>query len=161
LANVDTGNGSVGLAPGTTHSSLESIGTSARQHLVDPDDVVRVCADTKMETFLSGDLDQVPMGGDVSLRSRKPATSLWRLCLHDVAAPPLIHPTKQYRRRDSLVGADTGSLESLGAQLFILVGNQVDAQGELVDVRTLSAKVEDADLGIRYTTVEPRLGVRL
>jgi hypothetical protein len=37
----------------------------------------------------------------------------------------------------------------------------VDAQGELVDVRTLPAKVEDTDLGVRYTTVEPRLGVRL
>jgi hypothetical protein len=45
--------------------------------------------------------------------------------------------------------------------LFILIGNQVDAQGKLVDVRTLSAKVEDTDLGIRYTTVESRLGVRL
>ena len=27
LANVDTGNGSVGLTPGTTHTSLQSIGT--------------------------------------------------------------------------------------------------------------------------------------
>jgi hypothetical protein len=74
---------------------------------------------------------------------------------------PLKHPTKRYRTSNSLVGADTGSLEGLGAQLFILVGNQVDAQGELVDVRTLSAKIEDSDLGIRYTTVEPRLGIRL
>jgi hypothetical protein len=71
LANVDTGNGSVGLAPGTTHSSLQSIGTGARQHLVDTDDVVGVGADTEMETFLSGDLDQVPMRDDVS---RAPVT---------------------------------------------------------------------------------------
>jgi hypothetical protein len=61
LANVDTGNSSVGLAPSTTHSSLQSIGTGARQHLVDSDDVVRVGADTEMETFLSGNLDQVPV----------------------------------------------------------------------------------------------------
>jgi hypothetical protein len=59
LTNVDTGNSSVGLAPSTTHSSLQSIGTGARQHLVDSDDMVRMGADAEMETFLSGDLDQV------------------------------------------------------------------------------------------------------
>jgi hypothetical protein len=59
LTNVDTGNSSIGLTPGTTHSSLQSIGTGARQHLVDSDDMVRVGADTEMETFLSGNLDQV------------------------------------------------------------------------------------------------------
>lgn len=37
----------------------------------------------------------------------------------------------------------------------------MDAEGELVDVRTLSAKIEDADLGVRDTTVKPRLWVRL
>jgi hypothetical protein len=119
LTNVDTGNSSVGLAPSTTHSSLQSIGTSTRQHLVDSDDVVGMGTDTEMETFLSGNLDQV------------------------------------------LVGTNTGSLKSLRAQLLILVGNQVDAQWELIDVCTLSAQVEDSDLGIRDTTVEPRLRVRL
>jgi hypothetical protein len=44
---------------------------------------------------------------------------------------------------NSLVGANTSSFQSLRAQLFILVGDQVDAEGELVDVRTLSAKIED------------------
>lgn len=62
LANVDTGNETVGLSESTTHSSLKSIGTSARQHLVDTDDVVRVGADTEMERFLSGGLHEVPMG---------------------------------------------------------------------------------------------------
>jgi hypothetical protein len=60
LANVDTSNSSIGLAPSTTHSCLQSIGTSARQHLVDTDDMVWVGADTEMETFLSGNFDQVP-----------------------------------------------------------------------------------------------------
>jgi hypothetical protein len=59
LTNVDTGNGSVRLTPGTTHTSLKSIGTGARQHLVDTDDVVWVSADTEMEGFLSGSLDHV------------------------------------------------------------------------------------------------------
>jgi hypothetical protein len=64
LANVHTGNQTVGLAESTTHAGLQSIGTSARQHLVDTDDVVRVGADTEMETFLSGCLDHVLVGAD-------------------------------------------------------------------------------------------------
>ncbi len=119
LTDVDTGNGSVGLAPGTTHTSLQSIGTGARQHLVDTDDVVGVSANAEVETFLSGKLDEV------------------------------------------LVGADTGGLEGLGAQLLILVGDEVDAEREVVDGRALSAKIEDADLGVRDTTVEAGLGIRL
>ena len=30
----------------------------------------------------------------------------------------------------------------------------MDAQGEFIDVRALAAEIEDADLGIRDTTVE-------
>lgn len=37
----------------------------------------------------------------------------------------------------------------------------MDAAGEFVDVRALAAEVEDADLGIGYTTIEPRLRVWL
>jgi hypothetical protein len=117
LTNVDTSDKTVGLAESTTHTRLQSIGTSARQHLVDTDDVVWVDADTEMETFLSGYLDEV------------------------------------------LVGANTGSFESLGGQLLVLVGDQVDAEREVVYIGLLATKVEDADLGIRYTTVEPALGV--
>ena len=119
LANVDTGNSAVGLAKGTTHTSLQSIGTGARQHLVDTDDVEGVGADTQVETLLATVLDEV------------------------------------------LVGADTGSLEGLGGQLLILVGDEVDAEREVVDVSLLAAKIEDADLGVGDTTVEARLGVRL
>ena len=61
----------------------------------------------------------------------------------------------------SLVGANTGSLQSLGAQLFILVGDHVDAERELVDVRLLSAKIEDTDLWVGDTTVESGLRVWL
>jgi hypothetical protein len=43
----------------------------------------------------------------------------------------------------SLVGANTSSFQSLGAQLFILVRDQVNAERELVDVRTLSAEIKD------------------
>lgn len=119
LANVDTGNSAVGLSESTTHTSLQSIGTGARQHLVDTDDVEGVSTDSEVETLLTGVLDQV------------------------------------------LVGANTGGLESLRAQLLILVGDEVDAEREVIDVGTLSAQVEDSNLGVGYTTVEARLGIRL
>ena len=60
-----------------------------------------------------------------------------------------------------LVGADTGGLEGFGAQLLVLVGDQVDAERELVDVGTLASEIEDADLGVGYTTVEAGLRVWL
>jgi hypothetical protein len=42
LTDVDASNGSVGLTPGTTHTSLKPIRSGTRQHLVDTDDVERV-----------------------------------------------------------------------------------------------------------------------
>ena len=64
LADVHTGNETIWLAEGTTHTSLQSIGTSARQHLVDTDDMVGVGTDTEVETFLSGVLDHVLVGAN-------------------------------------------------------------------------------------------------
>lgn len=117
LTDVDTSDEAVGLSESTTHTRLQSIGTSARQHLVDTDDMVGVDADTQVETFLSGDLDEV------------------------------------------LVGANTGGFEGLGGQLLVLVGDEMDAEREVVYIGLLATEVEDADLSIGYTTVEPALGV--
>jgi len=119
LTNVDTGDGTLGLAESTTHTSLQSIGTGARKHLVDADDVVGVGANAQVETFLAGILDKV------------------------------------------LVGADTSGFKGLRAQLLILVGDEVDAKREVIDGGALAAQIVDLDLGVRHTTVEPRLGVRL
>ena len=55
-----------------------------------------------------------------------------------------------------LVGADTGGLKSFGAQLFVLVGDEVNAEREVIDGRTLSAKIEDTDLCIPPFSV-PRI----
>lgn len=60
-----------------------------------------------------------------------------------------------------LVGANTGSLEGLRGDLLILVGDEVNAEGELVDTGLLAAKIEDANLGVGHTAVEARLRVRL
>lgn len=64
-------------------------------------------------------------------------------------------------RWDVLVGANTGSLEGLRGDLLILVGDEVNAEGELVDVGLLATEIEDANLGVGDTTVEARLRVRL
>lgn len=111
LANVDTGDSAVGLTPGTTHTGLQSIGTSARQHLVDTDDVVRVGTDAQVEGILATRLDHV------------------------------------------LVGANTGGFKSLGTQLLVLVGDEVDAERELIDTSTLAAEIEDANLRLSSPSV--------
>ena len=64
LANVDAGDLAVRLAEGAAHARLQAIGTGARQHLVDADDVVRVGAHAQVEAFLAGDLDEVLVGAD-------------------------------------------------------------------------------------------------
>jgi len=112
-----------------------------------------------METFLSGNLDQVPIKNMLVSMSHLPSHMYFAmkslLFVHSNAPP------YQLSWDHSLVGANTGSLKSFGTQLFVLVGNHVDTERELIDIRTLSAKVEDTNLGIRYTTVEPGLWVRL
>jgi hypothetical protein len=87
-------------------------------------------------------------------------------------------PSLDFSILNSLVGADTGSFEGFRAQLFVLVGDHVDAEREFVDIGALSAEIEDSvfwldpaflleslcilpDLSIGHTTVEPRLGVGL
>jgi len=66
LANVDTSDGSVRFAPGTSHTGLQSISTSTRQHLVDTDDVEGVDSDSQMESILSGGLGDVLVCADTS-----------------------------------------------------------------------------------------------
>lgn len=65
------------------------------------------------------------------------------------------------RESNVLVGANTGGFESLGAQLLILVRDEVDTAREVVDMGLLATKIEDSNLGIRDTTVEPGLRIRL
>ena len=52
-ANVDTGRLTESLTVGVAHTSLKSISTGAREHLVDADDVPRVHSDSDMETFFT------------------------------------------------------------------------------------------------------------
>jgi len=119
LANVDTSDSAVGLAPRTTHTGLETIRPGTGQHLVNANNVEGMHTDTQVERILPGSLRHV------------------------------------------LVGANTGGFQSLRRQLLILIRDQVGTEGEIIDRGTLTAKIENSDLGVGDTTVVPRLGVRL
>lgn len=58
------------------------------------------------------------------------------------------------------VAANTTGLQSFGAQLFILVGHEMHAQWEVIDVSLLATEIEDADFGVWHTAAETRLRVR-
>lgn len=58
---------------------------------------------------------------------------------------------------DSLVGANTGGFKGLRAQLLVLVGNEMDAERELIDIGSLATKIEDTNLRVGHTSVEARL----
>ena len=45
--------------------------------------------------------------------------------------------------------------------MFVFVGDHMNAEGKLVDIRSLAAKIEDANFRIWDTTVESRLWIRL
>lgn len=66
LVDLNSGDFTGGFTEGTSHTSLESIGTSAGKHLVDSDNVPRVNSASKMETFLTALLDQVLVGSNTS-----------------------------------------------------------------------------------------------
>ena len=63
--------------------------------------------------------------------------------------------------RNILVRADTSGFEGFRRQLFVLVGDHVDAEGKLIDVGTLAAEIEDANFGIGDTAIEAGLGIWL
>ena len=60
-----------------------------------------------------------------------------------------------------LVARNARSLQRVGRHLLLLHGDQVSTERELGARRFLGTQVVDADLGVRYTTAVPRLGVRL
>jgi hypothetical protein len=59
------------------------------------------------------------------------------------------------------VCANSSGLQCLGAELFILIRNEMNAQREVIDERLLSAQIKDTNLCVWHTTAETRFGVRL
>jgi len=60
-----------------------------------------------------------------------------------------------------LVSSDTGGLKSFRTDLFLLLGNQMDAAGEKFPAGSFLSTVIHTDLGVRHTSVEARLRVGL
>jgi len=118
LSDVDTSDQALRLAESSSHSGLEPIGSGARQHFVDADDVERVNAKPHVESVLSHEFHHV------------------------------------------LVGANTGGFQGLGGELFVLVGDHVDAKRELIDARSFTTQIVNTNLRIGDTPAKPRLGVR-
>jgi len=118
-ANVHTGRFAQGLSVGVSHTGLQSIGTGAREHLVDADHVPGVHSNANVEAFLS--------------------------CVD-------LHV---------FVGSNAGSLKCFRSDLLLLVGDQMHAAGEEVPVGSLPSAVVHTNLGVRHTTIEARLRVRL
>jgi hypothetical protein len=69
--------------------------------------------------------------------------------------------TRPLKVIDILVGTNTTGLESFRAQLLVLIGDHMNAKRKLINIGSLSPKVEDADLGIGDATIETGLGKRL
>jgi hypothetical protein len=69
-ADGDTGSLDVRLSEGATHTLLESISTSAGEHLVDADGVPGVDTDSQVELILAGLGDHVLVGGDAGRLKR-------------------------------------------------------------------------------------------
>lgn len=64
LVDLNTGDQTLRLTEGVTHTSLESIGSSTGQHLVDTEYVVRVDTDTQVEGVSASHLLQVLVDGN-------------------------------------------------------------------------------------------------
>ena len=66
LADVDPGDGALGLAEGAPHSGLKPISAGARQHFVDAEDVEGVDTNLDVELVLGGVLHHVLQGEERS-----------------------------------------------------------------------------------------------
>lgn len=119
LTNIHSSGDHHGLTESTSHTGLESIGTSARKHFVNSDNVIRMGSDSQVEEILTRGLNHV------------------------------------------LVASNTGSLQSLGSDLLVLVRNQVNGRWESVARRSLVTDVVNTQLGVGDTSAVPRLRVRL
>lgn len=119
LIDSDTGGLDVWLTESTSHTLLESISTSAGQHLVDTDGVPWMWSNSKMESVLGGVGDHV------------------------------------------FVGSNTGGLKRFRTDHFLLLGDKMDGNWEVVPLRLLLTTIIDTDLGVWHTTIVARLGVWL
>lgn len=60
-----------------------------------------------------------------------------------------------------LVAANATSFQSFSAQLFKFIGHEMNAEWEVIDESSLSAQIEDTNLGVWNTSTETRFRIRL
>lgn len=53
-----------------------------------------------------------------------------------------------------LVAANAASFQSFGAELFIFIRHEMNAEWEILDEGSLSAQIKDTNLGVWHTTTE-------
>lgn len=131
LSNSDSSDETLGLTVSTSHTSLESISSSARQHLPKK---VKIKNESEKIVYLvdSNDVEGVDSDTDVE--------GILTNSLHEV-----------------LVGADSSSFKSFGRKLFQFVGDHDDVEGEEEDGRLPRSKIVDSDLGVWDTSTESGL----
>ena len=139
LSNVYSCNCTLGFTKGTTHSSLEPISSSAAQHLVDADHMKGMNSHPNVESVFAAVLNQV-----------------------------LVNQTCQYFSKfknwyDShyFVGANTAGFKGFRWKLFILIGHQMNAEGEVFYASLLATQIENTNFRVGDTTIESWFGVRL
>ncbi len=59
-----------------------------------------------------------------------------------------------------LVCTDTSSFKGFRGELFVFVGNEVDAEREFIDTRLLTSQIEDPNLSRESVWVHERTGER-
>jgi len=143
LPDVDARHRARRLAVRPAHARLQPVGSGARQHLVDADDVVRVCSHPHVEAFFAGDLHQVLVGADAGRFECFGRELFVFVCV--------------------LIVSGAGLKLPLLPRMEVLprTGDEMDACWEFVDAGLLPAQVENTDLRIGHTTVEARLGIWL
>ena len=115
------------LAESTSHAGLETISACTGQHLYD----ISTLGNGRENTVDSDDV--VGMASDSHVEGIL-ATNLGQV----------------------LVGTDTASLKGLGRKLFILVGDKMDTEREVVNTGLFAAQVEDSDLGMSQTWMQKK-----
>jgi hypothetical protein len=141
LTNVDTGNETVGLTESTTHTSLKStrkIISKSNSFFFETSYYKSLPISTSTRQHLVDTGDMVRVDTDTHVEG--------------VLTAGLGHV---------LVSTDTTSFKSFSGKLFVLVGDEMNAEREVIDSSLLTTKIVDSQLGVGDTTAESALGVGL
>jgi hypothetical protein len=128
LTDVDASNGSVGLTPSTTHTSLKPIRPGTGQHLVDTDDVERVGTTATVRIHHSNHHHEEAMQSYRILKWKPsfPAI-LTRYLLAQIRAASRALRRRKINKSHPTDFPPGGWQTNLRRELLVLVGHKVDA----------------------------------